>query len=207
MRTDEHKQSIMPYVSELLAFEKYFYHLLKKEVQQSEVKSLLSENPNLDALLQACISCLDSHISELSKVEQVDEAVVEKIARESAAGYLGSMFGVMTQLRSDKLAKCIRDCFVGFNCVACGYTMLHALSTVLQEEDISRLSLNHLKSITALVERCRDLIPSAVASELSATTEFTSHPALLRVAKLGAAEAWSSENIFKRQQELLGQEL
>jgi hypothetical protein len=70
--------------------------------------------------------------------------------------------GAIEKLRSEQLAKALRDDYTAFNLAAIGYTMLHTTALALGYPETAALAERYLTDYAGFVQQLNQLIPDAV---------------------------------------------
>lgn len=182
------EKKIRKYASDLLALQRHLLSAVKK--QQASDKVTQKEAIELFYQLNLTLSEQASRLE--GAVETLGGDVKEEI-KNKLAGFTGSIVALVDTVRKDTVSKMIRDDYIVLSMLAAGYTMLHTSALMAHEEDLVKLTREHLNSIAKLITETSKVLPMVVARELSDDPEVAVE--IGSVAVENTQKAWSAENI------------
>lgn len=159
--SDQNKNSLRTYTSDLLALETHFMNAVKKQKSSELVKDeivieLLHE---LDKTVSKNVAELETHLEKLGGKTKED-------IKTKLASFAGSVAGLIDKARSDTISKMVRDDYTALSMITIGYTMLHTHALADEDDSLAVLTGNHLKNCTNLITEISKVVPMAVANEI-----------------------------------------
>lgn len=91
---------------------------------------------------------------------------------KAGSNLLGKAAGLIDQMRSDSIAKALRDDYAAYNLLAISYTMLHTTSMALEDEDGMVFAEQGLRRYAGLVQEINNVMPLAVIEELKGNDDY-----------------------------------
>lgn len=158
------QDALHTYVTDMLALE----DLLAKAVAAQV--SAHDKNPRAATLFRQIEASVDQHIEQLKQLaERHDAGVLNNVGDAIKRG--GSMLAgvgaaAMDLVRTEKLAKNLRDDVTMFSLATTGYYMLHITATALGEAGTAAIARQYMADYAGVVTRLHDLIPDAVIEVL-----------------------------------------
>lgn len=194
---NEQEKMLRKYAESILALEKYLLESVNKHLAtQKETLNKSNLEPMKSAMTKVQEIC-SKQVSELKElVEDLDGGVSTDI-KTSIASATATFSGLFSRVRSDQLAKMLRDTYIGLSSLSCGYSMFYTSAIAMDNDDIAESSLKRLKEITPLVVKLSDLLPLAVMTDMDSSLAHK-HPAMENLAKMAMQEAWAGEHVHSQ---------
>ena len=86
---------------------------------------------------------------------------------KKGAELLGKAAGVIDQMRSDSVAKALRDDYTAFNHVAVAYTMLHTTAMAYNDSATEAFAGEGLTTYAGMIQQINHVMPEAVVLDLA----------------------------------------
>jgi len=93
------------------------------------------------------------------------EQAAQSARKSPVALSLVSVDGLRRDQANERVSRILRDDFSALNLIAMGNTMLHTTALALNYQDVATVALEHLRHLTLLVFKLRELMPRVVARE------------------------------------------
>jgi len=95
---------------------------------------------------------------------------------EKGANVVGAIAGMIDKIRTQGLAKNLRDDYVAFNTAAIAYTMLHTTAMALGDSETESFAATGLRTYARLVQEVNNVIPDTVVHELQGEGQILVNP-------------------------------
>lgn len=159
--SNENKNTLQTYTSDLLALENHFMNAIKKQktsdqIKDEEVIELLHE---LDKKASSHVKSLERHVDRL-------EGELKSDIKTKLASFAGSIAGLIDAARNDTMSKMVRDDYTALSMITIGYTMLHTLALAEEDEILAELTQKNLTDCTSMITEISKVVPLAVAREM-----------------------------------------
>jgi hypothetical protein len=163
----ETQETVHSYVTDMLALEEHIVKAIQAQVEVHE-----EEYPTVTAELRIIQATVEGHITALKGLDAAREGgalqgIGEAIKRmgSTLAGFGAAAIDLV---RSEKLAKNLRDDATAFSLAHTGYLMLHTTARALGDARTAELAASHLTAYAQMIMRVNHLIPAAVVEVLRA---------------------------------------
>lgn len=190
--SNENKNALKGYTSDIYALEKQFMNAVKKQKSSDKVR----DERAID-LLHEIDKTVSNHVQMLERYVEKDGNLKEEL-KSKFMSFAGSFTGLLEGDRSDVLSKMMRDDYTALSMIAIGYTILHTNALVNDNQELAALAENHLTHCTPLITEISKIVPLTVAQELvrdSARAEEIGKKALRNT-----QAAWKTDVINKEPQ-------
>ena len=158
--SDQHRQTIADYVSDMAALESHIEEALDR--QQIEVK----DDPVALAATRDFHDMVKQHRDTLKAMEEETGKTIGTPIKEAGATLIGKAAGIVNLLRSEGISKGLRDDYAAFSLAAISYSMLHTTATALGDSRVASLAERHLRDHADAIMRINDIMPGVVIREL-----------------------------------------
>lgn len=184
------ENNIKKYATDLLALQRHLLSAVKKQQTSDKVtqKEAIELFYQLNLTLSEQATRFESAVEALGGHVNVREEIKNKLA-----GFTGSIAALVDTVRKDTVSKMIRDDYIALSMLAAGYKMLHTSALIANEENLVKLTREHLGTIAKLITETSKVLPMVVARELSDDPEVGEEIGNLAVEN--TQKAWSAENI------------
>lgn len=159
--SEQNKNSLRTYTSDLLALETHFLNAVKKQKSSEFVKDEI-----VVELLHELDKTVSKNVTELEKHLETLGGKTKDNIKTKLASFAGSVAGLIDNARSDTVSKMVRDDYTSLSMITIGYTMLHTHALADGEESLAELTEKHLRKCTNLITEISKVIPLAVANEI-----------------------------------------
>lgn len=191
---NEQEKILRKYAESILALEKFILESVNKYLAANEDVLKKSNLEPLNIAMNKVQKICSKQVSELKElVDDLEGGVISDV-KTSIASATSIFSGLFSRLRSDQLAKMLRDTYIGLSSLSCGYSMFYTSALAMDNEAIAESALDRLKEITPLVVKLSELLPLAVMTDMDNSLAHK-HPAMERLAKMATQEAWAGEHV------------
>jgi ferritin-like metal-binding protein YciE len=157
--SDQHRQTIADYVSDMAALESHIEEALDRQL--IEVK----DDPVALAATRDFHDMVKQHRDTLKAMEEETGKTIGTPIKEAGATLIGKAAGIVNLLRTEGISKGLRDDYAAFSLAAISYSMLHTTATALGDSRVASLAERHLDHADAIM-RINDIMPGVVTREL-----------------------------------------
>lgn len=193
--SNEERNSLKNYTSDLLALETHFMNAVKKQKSTETVK-----DENVIELLHELDKSISKNVAELEDHLEALGGKIKADIKTKLASFAGSVAGLIDKARSDSVSKMIRDDYTALSMITIGYTMLHTHALAVDNEDLANLCIRHMEKCTLLITEISKVVPLAVANEIIDDGEKAEK--IGRLALENTQKAWKPE-IVNREPEVV----
>lgn len=157
----DRSEAINSYITDMLALEDHIEKALKGQLSD------LKDYPDVITEIRQVHRKVEHHISDLrSLAERRNAGGVKEAVKRAGAAVAGAAAGVIDLIRTEGVAKNLRDDYTAFSLAAIGYVMLYTTAISLDERDVAELAQQHLGDYTQAVVRLNGIVPAAVVRSL-----------------------------------------
>lgn len=150
------------YVTDMLALEEHIQSAVK--AQQETFKS---DHPEIGVQLHAMAATIGQHIDALKALDKTQDGSTIGEALKRAGTMVASLgAAAIDVIRTEKLAKDLRDDFTAGSLASVGYVMLLTTARALGDERVATLAEGHLADYGRINMMLVDLIPGSVLDQL-----------------------------------------
>jgi ferritin-like metal-binding protein YciE len=158
--SDQHRQTIADYVSDMAALESHIEEALDRQL--IEVK----DDPAALAATRDFHDMVKQHRDTLKAMEEETGKTIGTPIKEAGTALIGKAAGIINLLRTEGISKGLRDDYAAFSLAAISYSMLHTTATALGDSRVASLAERHLRNHADAIMRINDIMPGVVTREL-----------------------------------------
>jgi ferritin-like metal-binding protein YciE len=158
--SDEHRQTIADYVTDMAALESHIEEALDRQL--IEVK----DDPVVSAAVRDFHDMVKQHRDTLTAMEEETGKTIGTPIKEVGAALIGKAAGMIDLLRTEGISKGLRDDYAAFSLAAISYSMLHTTAIALGDSRVASLAERHLRDHANAIMRINDIMPGVVTREL-----------------------------------------
>ena len=178
------KDTINSYITDMLSLEEHLDKALTGQVED------LKDDPQVVADLKAVQRWVQHHVSDLKQLSEARQATTATDAiKRAGSGVLGFAAGLIDLVRSEGLAKNLRDDYAALSLAAIGYVMLNTTALALDDREVADLASQHLRDYTKALVGLHSVIPAAVVRFLQ-QEGLPARPDVLNEVYRNVTEAW-----------------
>jgi ferritin-like metal-binding protein YciE len=157
----DRNEAINSYITDMLSLEDHIEKALKGQLSD------LKDYPDVIAEIRQVHRKVEHHISDLRGLaERRNAGGVKEAVKRAGAAVAGAAAGVIDLIRTEGVAKNLRDDYTAFSLAAIGYVMLYTTALALDEREVADLAQQHLGDYTQAVVRLNGSVPAAVVRSL-----------------------------------------
>jgi ferritin-like metal-binding protein YciE len=155
--TQDRNEAINSYITDMLSLEEHIEKALRGQFED------LKDYPDVVQEVKQVHRQVEHHISDLKEISKRREAQgpTDAIKRAGSA-LLGLGAAAVDLVRSEGLAKNLRDDYTAFSLATIGYVMLNTTALALEEPEVAQLAHQHFSDYAQAVTRLHNVIPAAV---------------------------------------------
>jgi ferritin-like metal-binding protein YciE len=155
--TQDRNEAINSYITDMLSLEEHIEKALRGQFED------LKEYPDVVQEVKQVHRQVEHHISDLKEISKRRNAQgpTDTIKRAGSA-LLGLGAAAVDLVRSEGLAKNLRDDYTAFSLATIGYVMLNTTALALDEREVADLAHQHFSDYAQAVTRLHNVIPAAV---------------------------------------------
>jgi ferritin-like metal-binding protein YciE len=155
--TQDRNEAINSYITDMLSLEEHIEKALRGQFED------LKAYPDVVQEVKQVHRQVEHHISDLKEISKRRNAQgpTDTIKRAGSA-LLGLGAAAVDLVRSEGLAKNLRDDYTAFSLATIGYVMLNTTALALEEREVADLAHQHFSDYAQAVTRLHNVIPAAV---------------------------------------------
>jgi ferritin-like metal-binding protein YciE len=178
------KDTINSYITDMLSLEEHLDKAITGQIED------LKDDPQVVADLKAVQRWVQHHVSDLKQLSEARQATTTTDAiKRAGSGVLGFAAGLIDLVRSEGLAKNLRDDYAALSLAAIGYVMLNTTALALGDREVADLASQHLRDYTKALVGLHSVIPAAVVRFLQ-QEGLPARPDVLNEVYRNVTEAW-----------------
>lgn len=154
------KKTIGDYVGDMVAIESHIEEALDRQLK------LAKDMPVAKEAIQRFHDQVKASRDAMKQVQEQTGTTATKGIVQAGATLLGAAAGIVDKLRTEGVAKALRDDYTAFNHAAISYTMLHATATALGHQAAAQSAERGLKTYASMVQEINHLIADVTIEEL-----------------------------------------
>jgi ferritin-like metal-binding protein YciE len=182
------KETINSYITDMLSLEEHLDKAIKGQIED------LKDDPQVVADLKAVQLWVQHHVSDLKQLSEARQATTATDAiKRAGSGVLGFAAGLVDLVRSEGLAKNLRDDYAALSLAAIGYVMLNTTALALDDREVADLASQHLRDYTKALVGLQRVIPAAVVRFLQ-QEGLPARPDVLNEVYRNVTEAWRGDD-------------
>jgi ferritin-like metal-binding protein YciE len=187
-RMRDTKETINSYITDMLSLEEHLDKAIKGQIED------LKDDPQVVADLKAVQLWVQHHVSDLKQLSEARQATTATDAiKRAGSGVLGFAAGLVDLVRSEGLAKNLRDDYAALSLAAIGYVMLNTTALALDDREVADLASQHLRDYTKALVGLQRVIPAAVVRFLQ-QEGLPARPDVLNEVYRNVTEAWRGDD-------------
>lgn len=181
------KDTINSYITDMLSLEEHLDKAITGQIED------LKDDPQVVADLKAVQRWVQHHVSDLKQLSEARQATTASDAiKRAGSGVLGFAAGLIDLVRSEGLAKNLRDDYAALSLAAIGYVMLNTTALALDDREVADLASQHLRDYTKALVGLHSAIPAAVVRFLQ-QEGLPARPDVLNEVYRNVTEAWRGD--------------
>src|SRR5918994_84831 len=181
------KDTINSYITDMLSLEEHLDKAITGQIED------LKDDPQVVADLKAVQRWVQHHVSDLKQLSEARQATTATDAiKRAGSGVLGFAAGLIDLVRSEGLAKNLRDDYAALSLAAIGYVMLNTTALALDDREVADLASQHLRDYTKALVGLHSVIPAAVVRFLQ-QEGLPARPDVLSEVYRNVTEAWRGD--------------
>jgi ferritin-like metal-binding protein YciE len=182
------KDTINSYITDMLSLEEHLDKAITGQIED------LKDDPQVVADLKAVQLWVQHHVSDLKQLSEARQATTATDAiKRAGSGVLGFAAGLVDLVRSEGLAKNLRDDYAALSLAAIGYVMLNTTALALDDREVADLASQHLRDYTKALVGLQSVIPAAVVRFLQ-QEGLPARPDVLNEVYRNVTEAWRGDD-------------
>jgi ferritin-like metal-binding protein YciE len=181
------KDTINSYITDMLSLEEHLDKAITGQIED------LKDDPQVVADLKAVQRWVQHHVSDLKQLSEARQATTATDAiKRAGSDVLGLAAGLIDLVRSEGLAKNLRDDYAALSLAAIGYVMLNTTALALDDREVADLASQHLRDYTKALVGLQSVIPAAVVRFLQ-QEGLPARPDVLNEVYRNVTEAWRGD--------------
>jgi ferritin-like metal-binding protein YciE len=181
------KDTINSYITDMLSLEEHLDKAITGQIED------LKDDPQVVADLKAIQRWVQHHVSDLKQLSEARQATTATDAiKRAGSDVLGFAAGLIDLVRSEGLAKNLRDDYAALSLAAIGYVMLNTTALALDDREVADLASQHLRDYTKALVGLQSVIPAAVVRFLQ-QEGLPARPDVLNEVYRNVTEAWRGD--------------
>ena len=161
--------TLQQYVSDMLALETHIEQTLdgqRSVVRDHPAASLAVQR--FEAIARTQRDALRGRLNDLGGPPDTGGLMgqAQALVKNSVTTAAGIAAGAINAVRTQRVAKALRDDFTAFSHAVVGYAMLATTATLLEHQPTAEVAERHLQAWEGAIEEIAGLIPEVVAWEL-----------------------------------------
>lgn len=165
MAQNETKDALDSYITDMLALEDHIVQAL-----DAQLGDMRKEYPQFATALDKASATTNQHIGTLKSLKtarNIDSgSVVADAVKRAGSVVAGLGAAAIDMVRSEKLAKNLRDDYTAYSLASVGYEMLLTTSIAFADDQVANVARTHFADYAKVVMDLSHAIPGAVIAEL-----------------------------------------
>jgi ferritin-like metal-binding protein YciE len=150
-------EALNSYITDMLSLEEHIDKAIRAQVED------LKDYPDVARDLKQILRDVEHHVSDLRGLSDRRKAQGPSDAiKRAGSALLGLGAAAIDLVRTESLAKNLRDDYTAFSLATIGYVMLHTTALALDEREVAELARQHFSDYAKVVTQLHNLIPAAV---------------------------------------------
>jgi ferritin-like metal-binding protein YciE len=159
--TQDRTEAINSYITDMLSLEEHIEKALQGQLED------LKDYPDVVQEVKQVHRQVEHHISDLKEISQRRNAQGPSDAiKRAGSALLGLGAAAVDLVRTEGLAKNLRDDYTAFSLATIGYVMLKTTALALDEREVADLAHQHFSDYAGAVTRLHNVVPGAVVRYL-----------------------------------------
>jgi hypothetical protein len=183
----DNKETLQQYVGDMLAVDRHIHETVRGQRDDKQVQA----DAEVHQLLSRVESTFDTLIEELEQLLEQLGGSTSSPVKDAVASTVGALGSLYDKLRTEAVAKMLRDDYTALGLAAISYTMLNTTGHALNDAATAQIAARHLRQITPLITGISRAMPLIVARELGEGGVVNKSAAAQSVRE--TQQAWSVE--------------
>ena len=183
---EKHEATVADYVGDMVALESHIEEALDRQLKATK------DDPEAHAAVQGFHDTVKAHRDGLKALQEEVGTTAGNPIIAVGSTLLGKAAGVIDQVRTEGISKCLRDDFAAFSLAVISYSMLHTTATGLGNQNVAKVAEKNLTDYAGAIERINEIMPSVVVRELRKDGHEPSGDAVAATNK-AVADAWHAK--------------
>jgi ferritin-like metal-binding protein YciE len=150
-------EALNSYITDMLSLEEHIDKAIRAQVED------LMDYPDVARDLKQILRDVEHHVSDLRGLSDRRKAQGPSDAiKRAGSALLGLGAAAIDLVRTESLAKNLRDDYTAFSLATIGYVMLHTTALALDEREVAELARQHFADYAKVVTQLHNIIPGAV---------------------------------------------
>lgn len=150
-------EALNSYITDMLSLEEHIDKAIRAQVED------LKDYPDVARDLKQILRDVEHHVSDLRGLSDRRKAQGPSDAiKRAGSALLGLGAAAIDLVRTESLAKNLRDDYTAFSLATIGYVMLHTTALALDEREVAELARQHFADYAKVVLQLHNVIPAAV---------------------------------------------
>jgi ferritin-like metal-binding protein YciE len=150
-------EALNSYITDMLSLEEHIDKAIRAQVED------LKDYPDVARDLKQILRDVEHHVSDLRGLSDRRKAQGPSDAiKRAGSALLGLGAAAIDLVRTESLAKNLRDDYTAFSLATIGYVMLHTTALALDEREVAELARQHFADYAKVVTQLHNIIPGAV---------------------------------------------
>ena len=166
---DPDLMTLQQYVSDMLALETHIEQTLdgQRQVVRDHPAAALATQ-RFESISRTQREALRQHLNDLGGPPDTGGLMgtAQALVKNSVTTATGIAAGAINAVRTQRVAKALRDDYTAFSHAIVGYAMLATTASLLEHEPSAALAERHLQAWEGAIEEIAGLIPEVVSWEL-----------------------------------------
>jgi hypothetical protein len=181
------KDTINSYITDMLSLEEHIDKAITGQIED------LKDDPQVVIELKTVQRWVQHHVSDLKQLSEAREATTATDAiKRVGSEVLGLAAGLIDLVRTEGLAKNLRDDYAALSLATIGYVMLNTTALALGDHQVADLASQHLRDYTKALIGLHSVIPAAVVRLLQ-QEGLPARPDVLNEVNRNVTEAWRGD--------------
>jgi ferritin-like metal-binding protein YciE len=181
------KETINSYITDMLSLEEHIDKAISGQIED------LKDDPQVVIELKTVQRWVQHHVSDLKQLSEAREATTATDAiKRAGSEVLGLAAGLIDLVRTEGMAKNLRDDYAALSLATIGYVMLNTTALALGDHQVADLASQHLRDYTKALIGLHSVIPAAVVRLLQ-QEGLPARPDVLNEVNRNVTEAWRGD--------------
>lgn len=184
------KSTIADYVGDIVAIETEIDEALDRQLTMGkDVPVYHAAIQQFHDAVKASRDAAKAYRDQIAAETEGGNTLIEK-----GASVMGAIAGMIDKIRTQGLAKNLRDDYVAFNTAAISYTMLHTTAMALGDHATEAFAATGLRTYARLVQEINNVIPDIVVNQLQSDNHILANPMAADQCRQEIDRIWKNAN-------------
>jgi ferritin-like metal-binding protein YciE len=157
---EKHETTIADDVGDMVALESHIEEALDRQLTE------VADDAEARAAVQRFHDLVKQHRDTLTALQEQVGTTAGNPIIAAGSTLLGKAAGVIDLVRTEGIAKALRDDYTAFSLAAISYSMLSTTALGLGNPQVAQLAERHLTDYAGAIERINEIMPGVVHREL-----------------------------------------